>query len=82
MGKGSACQAGEETDMDWVCRLGRSPGEGKGNPLQYSCKEIPLTEELGRLCTMGLQSGHNLMTKQQTKIYIFLSLSLVPGQNS
>ena len=42
MGKGSACQAGEETDMDWVCRLGRSPGEGKGNPLQYSCLGNPL----------------------------------------
>ena len=27
----------------WVCfpRLGRSPGEGKGYPLQYSCLENP-----------------------------------------
>jgi len=22
--------------------LGRSPGEGNGNPLQYSCLEIPM----------------------------------------
>ena len=29
--------------------LGRSPGEGNGNPLQYSCWKIPWTEELGRL---------------------------------
>ena len=29
---------------------GRFPGEGNGNPLQYSClREIPGTEELGRL---------------------------------
>jgi len=28
---------------------GRSPGEGNGNPLQYSCLEIPWTEEPGRL---------------------------------
>ena len=25
--------------------LGRSPGEGNGNPLQYSCLENPMNEE-------------------------------------
>ena len=34
---------------------GRSPGEGNGNPLQYYCLEIPWTEELGRLQSMGSQ---------------------------
>ena len=34
---------------------GRSPGEENGNPLQYSCLEIPQTEEPGRLQSMGLQ---------------------------
>ena len=29
--------------------LGRSPGKGNGNPLQYSCLRIPWTEEPGRL---------------------------------
>ena len=33
-GKESACQAG---DMDLIPGSGRSPGGGKGNPLQYSC---------------------------------------------
>ena len=32
-GKESACNAG---DLDSVPGLGRSPGEGKGYPLQYS----------------------------------------------
>ena len=32
-GKESACNAG---DLDWIPGLGRSPGEGKGYPLQYS----------------------------------------------
>ena len=31
--KESACNAG---DLDLIPRLGRSPGEGKGYPLQYS----------------------------------------------
>ena len=32
-GKGSACNAG---DLGLIPGLGRSPGEGKGYPLQYS----------------------------------------------
>ena len=39
--------------------LGRSPGEGHGNPspLQYSCLGNPWTEEPGRLQSMGLQKS-------------------------
>ena len=33
-GKESACQA---EDMGLIPDLGRSSGEGNGNPLQYSC---------------------------------------------
>ena len=36
--KVSACNAG---DLGSICGLGRSPGEGTGNPLQYSCLENP-----------------------------------------
>ena len=35
-GKVSACNAG---DPGSIPGLGRSPGEGNGNPLQYSCLE-------------------------------------------
>ena len=35
-GKESACNAG---DLSSVPGLGRSPGEGNGDPLQYSCLE-------------------------------------------
>ena len=34
---------------------GRSPGEGRGNPLQYSCLENPMTEDPGGLPSVGLQ---------------------------
>ena len=37
-GKASACNAG---DLGSIPGLGRSPGEGNGNPLQYSCLENP-----------------------------------------
>ena len=36
MDNASACNAG---DLGWIPGLGRSPGEGIGNPLQYSCLE-------------------------------------------
>ena len=35
-GKASACNAG---DPGSILGLGRSPGEGNGNPLQYPCLE-------------------------------------------
>ena len=38
-GKESACNAG---DLGSVPRLGRSPGEGKGYPLQYAGLENPM----------------------------------------
>ena len=34
--------AGDVRDTDLIPRLGRSPGEGHGNPLQYSCLENPM----------------------------------------
>ena len=37
-GKASACNAG---DPGSIPGLGRSPGEGNGNPPQYSCLENP-----------------------------------------
>ena len=36
VGKESACNAG---DLGLIPGLGRSTGEGNGNPLQYSCLE-------------------------------------------
>ena len=38
-GKESACNAG---DLGSIPVLGRSPGEGNGNLLQYSCLENPM----------------------------------------
>ena len=38
-GKESACNA---ADLGSIPESGRSPGEGNGNPLQYSCLESPM----------------------------------------
>ena len=53
-------------DVGLIPKLGRSPGEGNGNPLQCSCWEIPWTEETGGLQSMGLQRiRHDLVTKHE-----------------
>ena len=37
--------------------LGRSPGEGNGNPLQYSCLENPMDREPGGQQFIGSQKS-------------------------
>ena len=44
-GKESACNAGDTGDVGLIPGSGRSPGEGNGNPLQYSCLENPVDRE-------------------------------------
>ena len=51
----SACKVG---DLGSIPGLGRSPGGGNGNPLQYSCLENPMDrEEPGRLQSTGSQES-------------------------
>ena len=42
MVKNPPASAGDIRDMGSILGLGRSPGEGHGNPLQYSCLENPM----------------------------------------
>ena len=42
-GEESACNVG---DLGSIPGLGRSPGKGHGNPLQYSCLENPMKRSL------------------------------------
>ena len=51
----NACNAG---DQDSIPELGRSPGEGIGNPLQYSCLENSMDREAWQF--MGSQSQTRL----------------------
>ena len=56
-GKESAYNA---EDLGLIPGLERSPGEGNGYPLQYSCLRIPWTEEPGGIQSMELERiGHD-----------------------
>ena len=50
-GKESACNAG---DLGSVFGLGRSLGEGNGNPFQYSCLENPMDREAWHITVHGI----------------------------
>ena len=41
-------------DADWIPGLGRYPGEGHGNPLQYPCLENPMDRGAQRATVHGV----------------------------
>ena len=62
-------------DSSSIPRLGRSPGEGNGNPLQYSCPGNPMDRGAWQATFHGVvRVGHDLMTlpQQCMNILIFL----------
>ena len=63
-GKESACNAG---NLGSILGLGRCPGEGNGNPLQYSCLENPMAREAWRATVHGVaRVRHNWGTNTLT----------------
>ena len=54
---------GDTRDSGSIPGWRRSPGEGNGNPFQYSCLEIPWTEESGGLQSMGSSVQESDMTE-------------------
>ena len=58
--KNSLANAGDLREQDWIPGLGRSPGEGSGNPLQYSYLENPMDRGAWRTTAHGVaQRQHN-----------------------
>ena len=53
--KNPPASAGDKRDSGSIPGLGRSPGEGNGNPLSILAWEIPWTEEPGGLQSLGSQ---------------------------
>ena len=45
MVKNLPANAGDTRDTGLIPGLGRSPGEGNGKPLQYSCLENPMDRQ-------------------------------------
>ena len=52
--KEAACNAG---DPGSIPGSGKSPGEGNGNPLHYSCLENPMDREAWRAAVHGTEKN-------------------------
>ena len=78
--KESACNAG---DLGSIPGLGRSPGEGNGNPLQYYCLENPMDRGTWQaISPWGCRVRHDLVTEIGRKslkkgdIFVYIADSL------
>ena len=59
--KNPPANAGDAGDPGSIPRLGRSSGEGNGNPLQYSCLKNPMDRGVWWATVHGV-------TKSQTRL--------------
>ena len=65
-------------DASLIPGPGRSPGEGSGNPLQYSSWKIPWTEEPSGIQSMESQRvRYDLATEQQQQNHVRTAFSAI-----
>ena len=67
--KNLPASSGDTKNMSLIPKSGRSPGEGNGNPLQYSCLENPMNREAWRVTVCGVTKRHHW-----AQIYILVQL--------
>ena len=60
-------------DMASISGLGSSPGEGSGNPLQYSCLGNPMDRRAWQAAVHGVTNRSDLVTKQQLRLWGYAS---------
>ena len=56
--KNMPANSGDAGDVSWIPRLGRYPGGGNGNPLQYSCLENPMVRGAWWAIVHGVTKSH------------------------
>ena len=58
--------AGDTRDARSIPGLGRSPGEGNGNPLQYPCLENPMDRGAWRALVLGVAGSWTWLSTHST----------------
>ena len=70
-GKESACNAGATGDTGLIPGSGRSPGEGNGNPLQYSCLKNPMNRRAWKATVYGVLKSSKKLSNQYPHTWCF-----------
>ena len=65
--KDSACDVG---DLGSIPGSGRSPGGGHGNPLQYSCLEIPMDGGVWGATVPGVAKSRTQLSDFNNSLYL------------
>ena len=66
MVKNPAAKTGDVRDVDSISGSGRSPGEGHGNPLQYSCLENLMDRGAWRATVLRVAKSHTRLKRLNT----------------
>ena len=61
---------GDTEDMGLIPRLGRSPGIGNGNPLQYSCLEKPMDRDAWRATVHRVAKSQTRLKRLGTHAHV------------
>ena len=70
--KESICKEG---NAGWIPEARRSPGQGNGNPLHYSCLGNLMDREAWRTTVHGVaRAGHDLVTRPQQLVTFGISI--------
>ena len=60
--KNTLVNSGATGDMGSILGLGRSPEEGNGNPVQYSCLENPMDTGAWRATVHGVKESQTQLS--------------------
>ena len=67
MVKNPPANAGDAKDTNSIPGSGRSPGEGNGNPLQYSCLDNPMDRGAWRATVLGIAKSQTRLKQLSTQ---------------
>ena len=72
------CYSGDIRDASVIPGLGISPGEGNGNPLQYSCLGNPMDREIWRARVHGVTKSWTWLHTRASSLETILLLIFQP----
>ena len=67
MVKNLPANALDKGDVGLILELGRSPGDGNGNPLQYSCLENPVNRGAWQAAVHGVAKSQTRLSMHTCK---------------